>query len=59
MTINEVVIDNTPDYEKFDTFYLKLRATDLNQQINDDTVEGECSLSAFSILTLFQFLSKT
>lgn len=44
MTISETVKDNTPDYERFDTLYLSLTVTDLNQEINDGTDTGNVLL---------------
>lgn len=59
MNINETVKDNTPDYEIFDTLYLSLTVTDLNQEVNDGTDTGKIvfifylELNKF-IITLFQ-----
>lgn len=48
LKINEIVKDNTPDYEKFDTLFLSLTVTDLNQYVNEGTDTGECF--AFEII---------
>lgn len=40
MNIRETVEDNTPDYEIFDTLYLSLTVTDLNQEVNEGTDTG-------------------
>lgn len=44
LTINEVVADNTPDYEIFDTLYLMLVVTDLNQEQGEDSASGNINL---------------
>lgn len=44
MSIHETVKDNTPDYEKFDTLYLSLTVTDLEQEINDGTDTGKLNM---------------
>lgn len=41
LTINEVVLDNTPDYEVFDTLYLTLVVEDINQVVGVGNDTGQ------------------
>lgn len=54
MRISETVVGKTPDYEAFDTLYLSLTVTDLNQEINSDSDTGN-----MNCLRDFCFIRKT
>lgn len=41
LQIKETVQDNTPNYELFDTMYIYIKATDLNQEVGKDYAEGK------------------
>lgn len=49
LTVNEVVDDNTPDYEIFDTLYLMLVVTDLNQEQGEDSASGNINVKMFDM----------
>lgn len=49
MLINEVVKDNTPDYEVFDTLYLALTVKDINQEVGTGTASGKKNAEFFNL----------
>lgn len=40
LSINDICENNTPDFEKFDTVYISIQVTDINQNINRKTDTG-------------------
>ncbi|XP_018321282.1 protocadherin Fat 4 isoform X3 [Agrilus planipennis] len=49
LTVNEIIANNTPDYERFDTLFLTLKVEDLNQEVNDGTATVVFSISIIDL----------